>query len=202
MPAYLVALDRSVGGRTLRNDTDAMVVFAASAAQAKEVAHAAVPGDGNAWLSSTTTVTEIKASTNWDGWKFEVVIQSGLGAEGDQSGHVAVTGNGTTLDTMDKIGTALASALNDLDGIAGAAYTAADNTLTIADATDAWATRPCRFSSARRAVTQASVLSSAPSPMKVPPPTPCPWSCPLTMRSFQLSQPLSAKLARQGSARL
>lgn len=137
MPAYLVALDRSVGGRTLRNDTDAMVVFADSAAQAKEVAHAAVPGDGNAWLSSTTTVTEIKASTNWAGWKFEVAIQSGLGAEGDQSGRVAVTGNGTTLDTMDKIGTALASALNDLDGIAGAAYTAADNTLTIADATDA-----------------------------------------------------------------
>lgn len=137
MPAYLVALDRSSGGRTLRNDTDAMVVFADSAAQAKEVAHAAVPGDGHAWLSSTTTVTEITASTNWAGWKFEVAIHSGLGTEGDQGGHVAVTGNGTTLDTVDKIGAALVTELNSLEGIAGAAYTAATNTLTIADATDA-----------------------------------------------------------------
>lgn len=137
MPAYLVALDRSNGGRTLRNDTDAMVVFADSAAQAKEVAHAAVPGDGHAWLSSTTTVTEITASTNWAGWKFEVVVQSGLGAGGDQRGHVAVTGNDTTLDTIDEIGAALVVVLNALDGIAGAAYTAATNTLTIADATDA-----------------------------------------------------------------
>lgn len=137
MPAYLVALDRSSGGRTLINDTNAMVVFAFSAAQAKELAHAAVSGDGHAWLSSTTTVTEITAGTNWAGWKFEVVIQSGLGDEGDQRGHVAVTGNGTTLDTVDKIGAALVVALNALEGIAGADYTAATNTLTIADATDA-----------------------------------------------------------------
>lgn len=137
MPAYFVTLDRSSGGRTLINDTDAMVVFADSAAQAKEVAHAAVTGDGHAWLSSTTTATEITASTNWAGWKFEVVVQSGLGAEGDQRGHVAVIGNGTTLDTIDEIGAALVVALNALDGIAGAAYTGATNTLTIADATDA-----------------------------------------------------------------
>lgn len=71
------------------------------------------------------------------GWKFEVAIHSGLGAQGDQGGHVVVTGNGTTLDTVDKIGAALVTELNSLEGIAGAAYTAATNTLTIADATDA-----------------------------------------------------------------
>lgn len=61
MPAYLVELPE-VGGLTLPQGADKMVVFAADAANARAMAAAQFDGDANAiWQDAVTTVTEIVA---------------------------------------------------------------------------------------------------------------------------------------------
>lgn len=135
MPAFLVTLDRSKGGRTLPDGADAMVIFAADATQAKQMAAAKYDGDGSSWASNSTA-TEIAVAADWAGWTFKVTILGGFGSGGADSASVTVLADATT-NTMDEVGAALATALNALDGIAGAAYTAVSNTLKIAETTDA-----------------------------------------------------------------
>lgn len=134
MPAYLVTLDRTVGGRTLRNGADAMVVFAASGAIAKEAAAAKFDGDGAAWANDGTA-TEIVAATDWAGWTFKVAILGGFGTGSTDPVSVTVVADATT-NTIDEVGAALVTALNAIDGIAGAAYDSTTQVLKIAETTD------------------------------------------------------------------
>lgn len=135
MPAYLVTLDRNKSGHTLVQGADAMVIFAASATAAKQAAAAKFEGDGLAWLNDSTA-TEIVAGTDWQGWTFRVAILGGFGTGGDEPRTVAVVGDATD-NTVYEIAAALVTALNALDGIANAAYTATTNTLTVAGTADA-----------------------------------------------------------------
>ena len=135
MPAYLVTLDRTKSGHTIVQGADAMVIFAASATAAKQAAAAKFEGDGLAWLNDSTA-TEIVAGADWQGWTFRVSILGGFGTGGNEPRTVAVVGDATD-NTVDEIAAALVTALNGLDGIANAAYTAATNTLTVAAAADA-----------------------------------------------------------------
>lgn len=135
MPAYLVTLDRTKSGHTIVQGADAMVIFAASATAAKQAAAAKFEGDGLAWLNDSTA-TEIVAGTDWQGWTFRVSILGGFCTGGNEPRTVAVVGDATD-NTVDEIAAALVTALNGLDRIANAAYTAATNTLTVAAAADA-----------------------------------------------------------------
>lgn len=134
MPAYLVTLDRSKGGQTLQAGADAMVVFGADATAAKEIAAAKFPFEGDAWIDDGTAV-EITAAADFEGWTFEIDIFGGFGAGNDEPASVSFTGTAGD-NTVDEIAAQLVTLLNGLDGIAGAAYNATSNTLTIAETTD------------------------------------------------------------------
>lgn len=134
MPAYLVTLDRNKSGHQLRGGGDAMVVFAANTTAAKEICAAKYPSDGLAWANDST-VTGITAASDFNGWALRVFIQSGLGAGGDESGEFIVTGDATN-NTIDEVAALMVTALNAHADIAGAAYNATSNTLTIAGTTD------------------------------------------------------------------
>jgi len=133
--AYLVTRDRTKSGHPLVHGAAAMDVFAASATAAKQAAAAKFDGDGLAWLNDST-VTEITAGADWNGWTFRVAILGGFGTGGDEPRTVAVVGDATD-NTVDEIAAALVTALNALDGIANAAYNATTNTLTVAGTADA-----------------------------------------------------------------
>lgn len=134
MPAYLVTLDRNKSGHQLRGGGDAMVVFATNATAAKEICAAKYPSDGLAWANDSTA-TEITAASDFNGWTLRVFIQSGLGAEGDESGEFIVTGDATN-NTIDEVAALMVTALNAHADIAGAAYNGTSNTLTLAGTTD------------------------------------------------------------------
>lgn len=134
MPAYFVTLDQSKSGHQLRGGGDAMVVFAANATAAMEICAAKYPSDGLAWLNDATA-TEIEAAADFNGWTLRILIQSGLGAGGDEHGEFVVTGTATD-NTIDEIAALMVTALNAHADIAGAAYNATSNTLTIAQTTD------------------------------------------------------------------
>lgn len=133
MPAYLVTLNPARSGLTLRGEVRSMVIFAASAALAKEVAAASIDGDGLPW--SEATATEIVAATDWAGWTFRAYIYGGLGVDNDEAARVEVVADATT-NTIDEVGAALVTALNALSDVSGAAYDNATNVLTVTGAAD------------------------------------------------------------------
>lgn len=129
MPAYLVTLDRSKGGHTLVHGADAMVVFATTTAEAKQLAAAQYEGDGLAWINDATA-TEVTAAADWNGWTFAVDVIGG-------AAPISVATTGTATDnTVDKIAAALVVALNATPTIAAASYSASTNVLTVAGAAD------------------------------------------------------------------
>lgn len=135
MPAYLVTLDRTKCGYTLPDGANAMVVFAADATTAKQLAASKYDGDGSAWVTNGTA-TEIVAGTDWVGWTFRVDILSGFGTGGADPASVSFVGTSTD-NTVDEVAAQLVTALNALDGIANAAYNSTTNTLTITGTADA-----------------------------------------------------------------
>lgn len=128
--AYLVTLDRSkCGHSSLRNDADAMVVYATDATQAKQICSAKYDGDCPAWSSSDATATLIAAAADWNGWTFKIDITGGATA-------ISVTKVADATDnTIDEIGAALVVLLN-ATAINGAAYNSTTQVLTIAETTD------------------------------------------------------------------
>jgi len=130
MPAYLVQLSKETPAKNLLNGKDAFVVFAANAADARAIAASYVQGDVNAQLaaSALTTVTEIVADADMEGWRLRVVVH-------DAPTPIDVTVTGGVADTVDDLGDAMVIALNADSQIAGAAY--ATPNLTIAAAGDA-----------------------------------------------------------------
>lgn len=126
MSVYLLTLPVACG-QTLYNGVNQMVVAAGSEAAAK-LAAAAKYGADNAWSQATATAlvdtTTIATAGALVGYRFIIDVEG--------TGRVEVTGATTTLDTIDEIGTALATALNALADIANASYVAAGQTLIVA----------------------------------------------------------------------
>lgn len=128
MPAFLVQIPAEFVGRTLVNGADAFVVFAQDDIDAKAVAESRVDGDANAaWQSAT--VTEIVAGADLENWRFRVAVL-------DSSPVVDETVVGAAAATIDTLCADMVIALNATSVIAGAAYVAASNTLTVAETTD------------------------------------------------------------------
>lgn len=133
MPAFLVQLDLTKSGLTKKEKCDTIVVFAADATQAKQMASAHLDGDGTAWIANSTA-TEIVAGANWIGWTFRVTLVQKV-APFTVFGPFEVVGAGAALDTIDEIGAALVTLIN-ATAINGATYTAGSNTLLVAAIAD------------------------------------------------------------------
>lgn len=131
MPAYLLELletDRGV------RKADFLVIHAASAAAAREVAKSRFNEDSSlAWDGATATELAekpINTSPNMDGWGLRVAI-----LDSDPVIDITVRGD-VTDDTLDEIAALMVTALNATSLIAAAAYNAGTNVLTIAETTD------------------------------------------------------------------
>ena len=133
MPAYTVVAPESAG-RTLVGGANVQIIFAASAAIAKEVASAKFDSDGDLWTDAT--VTEIVADSDWEGWTFNIRVLGGFGVGGADSASESFVGTAAD-NTIDEVAAALVVLLNALAGIANASYDAGTNILTIASAADA-----------------------------------------------------------------
>lgn len=132
MPAYLVAANANAATHRIEG-VDTMVVFAANADTAKEIAKARYTGDSDAvWAAAT--VTEITAATNWVGWEFRARL---FDTDGDKILDLNFVAQPTDHETIDQIGTAMAAAINAAsDDIANAAYNASTNILSVAGSSD------------------------------------------------------------------
>ena len=127
--AYLVTLPAS-GGRTMPAGADSVLVYAEDATAAKELAAARFTGDG-AWAGATATA--LAAGADLEGYRLRCRIRDTNGAIVED-----VTVTGAASDTLDLIGTAMATALNATASIANASYTGGTNVLIVAEgATDA-----------------------------------------------------------------
>lgn len=130
MPAYLVTLDASRSGRTLKNGCNAMVVFAADGTAAKEACHAKFDADGSQWNSAEATATEIVAGADFNGWTLAVDIYGP-----DTNCTVSVVGTSGN-NTIDEVAALMVTALNARSDIAGAAYDVETQILTVAAIAD------------------------------------------------------------------
>lgn len=131
MALYLVTSDTGSAAKTRYRGGDAMVVSAADATDAKAIVNAMFQGDSS-WSDATVTaiadVTQATAN-GLVGWVFTVTIATATPK------MFTVTGDATT-DTIDEVAAALVVLLNADDDIAGAAYNAGTQVLTIAETTD------------------------------------------------------------------
>jgi hypothetical protein len=132
MGMYLVTLPKTVV-KTLKNGVDMMVVSATDATDAKAAAAAKYTGD-SVWSDATATLladTAVTATGALTGWRFKITI-------GTPTPKVfLLTAAGASQDTLDEIGTALATLINLDADIAGAAYNTTPQALKVAETTDA-----------------------------------------------------------------
>lgn len=131
MPAYLLQLPKT--GMHF-DGVEALVVHAADEADAKAAANSHFGVDALAIWNTATATAITAAVTTLTG----VVYRVQLVDPADQSVAADVSVDITSLGTktFDGVAAALVTALNALDGIAGAAYDAATNILKIAETTD------------------------------------------------------------------
>lgn len=111
---------------------DGLLISAEDATDAEEMAKAyfgetsaAALAAGSPTAEADVAVADANALVDWT---FQIVVSDTSNAE---VANVTVTGDGTN-DTLDEIGTALATALNATASIANAAYTAGTQTLVVA----------------------------------------------------------------------
>jgi len=112
----------------LQDGIDTVVVFANDSTDAKAMAKAAMGADANC-LWDLATVTTIAAAADFIGFRFvikETYPNGSVGVTCD------VTATGTGQDTIDEIGTALATALGG-----GAGYTTSTQVLLLAASAEA-----------------------------------------------------------------
>lgn len=129
MPAYLVKINRK-GGRSLKDNVDAFVVFADDTTTARETVASLYAMGSKAGIldTSKTTVFEIAAGNDFEGFKLRVAIL-------DSTPVVDLTVVGAAAATIDSIAALMVTALNNESIIAGAAYVSPN--LTIANIADA-----------------------------------------------------------------
>jgi hypothetical protein len=129
--AYIVTLPLA-SGKTLRDNTNMVVVHAEDAAQAKEAAAALYGGDAP-WSEATATAI---AAGDYSGWTVRVRLY-----DPDDTVplvpvvDVSVLGDATT-NTIDEVAAALVTALNATTPISNAAYNSTTQVLTVAAIAD------------------------------------------------------------------
>lgn len=131
MTIFLVELAESAGQSRV-DKTKSMLIEADTAAEAKELAAAQDLGDAP-WTDADTTATDVDTLTasDFEGWSYRVRVRPPSSSAKDVAD---VTVLGVASDTVDLIGTALATALNLDPSIAAASYSTP--TLTVAETTD------------------------------------------------------------------
>jgi hypothetical protein len=124
MPAYIVSLPSGV---SFGNKNTDVVVFAENATYARDMAKAAYnQGSDSAW--DLATVTEIAVGADFAGWTMRVRIDYAA-AQSTPIDHSIV---GAAADTIDNLGTDMATELNTNALIAAAAWDGLTNILTCA----------------------------------------------------------------------
>lgn len=132
MTSFLVTLSASSPGRVLENGSNAVVVEAEDATDAKTMAEFASNIDGADWAGAT--VTTIAAPSDMLGWKVRVIVIDPAAAAGVVAlGDFTYTGIAT--NDLDDMGTAVA-ALIDADANFTGVYTTATQLLQIAEIAD------------------------------------------------------------------
>lgn len=124
MPAYLVKLDpENTGARsTLPGGKDAVVVFAANAADAKAMAKGSVDGDADPkWDNATATQIQADGDFSDDGWSLFVAI-----IDSDPVVEIEISTGTSFADYFNN----MVTALNNESIISGASF--ADPALTVA----------------------------------------------------------------------
>lgn len=106
--AYVVSLPVGTSARQLQNSVDMVVVYANDSTDAKAMAKAAMGADANP-MWDNADVTAITANTTPLGWRF--VVNEYL-TNGQLGRHADITAAGGSQDTIDEVGTALATALS------------------------------------------------------------------------------------------
>jgi len=128
---YLLLRDRTKSGGTFTNNVDTMLVAANSTGEAQAIAEAYTGSDPiGSWTAVTPATLPVPDFT---GAVFAVTVKTAGGA---LTTAVSVTGVASTLNTIDLIGAALATALNAAGPMANAAYNASTNVLTVASIAD------------------------------------------------------------------
>lgn len=121
--AYLVTLASGHCG-LLQNKVNGIVCYANSSADAIALAKSSMQMDANT-LWDTAVVTAIGAPTDYAGFRFTVKETYPSGSVG-RTADITMDATGGTNDTIDKMGTALATALGG-----GAAYTTSTQVLLL-----------------------------------------------------------------------
>lgn len=128
MAQYLVQLDHAAQNQVMFNGVDTVVVEAADATEAREMAASQFSGDSDAvWAAATATL--IVVDPDFEGWTFRVKVTAPAGADLHDVSYV-----GVAADDIDEVGAALA-ALFVTAGLT-ATYTDATQVLEIADIAD------------------------------------------------------------------
>jgi hypothetical protein len=119
---------------TLAKDhTNAMVVIAENAADAKLMAQASVDGDSNgAWASATATEIASLIATDFEDWTLTVVVSDCVTDPADPEVLFEVSVVGAHGDSLDDMGDAMAAALV-LEGLTASYATPALTVAAIAD---------------------------------------------------------------------
>lgn len=140
MATYLVQLPDNQPSQVLQDGCNAIIVIAASTAQAKAMAKAAFGADVNGpWDGATVTDLVLTSGDDWGQpytytLNVRVFDDSGEPLDDNADGATIVT-NGSTADTADEIGALFVTAIEAAyPSIQGAAYDASTNVLTIAAA--------------------------------------------------------------------
>lgn len=125
--AYVVSLPSEVVAPTSEAGCNAVVVYANDATDAKAMAKAMMRVDANS-IWSNATVTAIGAASNILGFRFHVREFTELGVLAREAD---ITATGAGQDTIDEIGTALATALGG-----GASYNTTSQVLELSASGD------------------------------------------------------------------
>lgn len=132
MTSFLVTLSATAPSKVLENGSNAVVVEAEDATDAKTMAEFASTIDGADWAGAT--VTTIAAPSDMLGWKVRVIVIDPAAAAGVVAlGDFTYTGIAT--NDLDDMGTGI-TALIDADANFVSTYTTATQVLEIAEIAD------------------------------------------------------------------
>jgi hypothetical protein len=132
MPFYIVKIPTGLTARVLQDGKDVALVWAESEDDAKDIVKSSFDGDSNS-LWEGSTVTEVEAPADMEGWTVRVVVTDPEGENGPEI-VADVEATGAEGDDITDILADVATALNALDNIDGAAFATA--TLKVAETTD------------------------------------------------------------------
>jgi hypothetical protein len=131
MATYLVTLNANTPARILEGGADSVLVIAADADDAKDMAAFASTVDSADWANATATL--VASPADLTGWSVRCqVLEFASGADIADVTHVGIGSDG-----IDEVGDALVLLLNALAGIANSAYDSATQILTISSIADA-----------------------------------------------------------------